>query len=131
MSLPIGCTMLLGVELDDESLPGFPVLRRLTGESFVDVARIRPGDGDGVFTYVPVVEDLGHVTHALVFTADHPLTIAVQGLPSDGAPTVPFDAGGLLVVLDADINDPHGRLVTANPTTTAATLRTYALFDES
>ena len=85
------------VEQDGQAVPGFPLVQRLTTEQVVTFAPYIKALG--TFTSLPIESVL--TVQALIVRTDVAATVRLDGQTDAG---IPLQAGGLLLILNADID---------------------------
>ena len=93
--------MVIAVEIDGVSLPGFPLTRRLETTEAQALNISKANDGVGVYVTLPTVDQLPIINALVVQAIDQAITLRLNNQSDAG---ITLNAGGLIAIIDAVIN---------------------------
>ena len=98
----ITCTVLVTSDVGAQPQQIFEKIARIfvTQEQLLNLQKAG-GDGAGVFTALPSVEQ-SPILNGLIIATDQPLNVRTGGV-ADGDGIIPLKAGGMVLILDANI----------------------------
>ena len=105
--------LTVNLEMDGEIVPGYPKIKRISVDESQSFRMEKADDGDATtFTALPTAQ-LGEV-QALIVEADQQITHRLDGQTDAG---VVMNAGGILIIFNADLDASATTNITSNNNT--------------